>query len=214
MPAPAHPFRISRITLTDPLDGPVARTSRPLFTHSLGPAHLTMVAADITLGPPRYHQRDDMNQIPAPATPEEHAPQGLTRRSMVTSTAAAAAAVGTACLLAGCGKRKEREGAVHALAASANAELARLDEIPENGGLVVDHAKVVLTRNKKGELRAFSAVCTHAGCTVASVSKGEITCPCHGSRFDAETGRPLAGPAKKPLPPVSVKVHNGIVTSG
>lgn len=53
----------------------------------------------------------------------------------------------------------------------------------------------------QGELRAFSAICTHMGCTVAWESKGENTrlhCPCHGSNFDL-AGKVVNGPAKKPL---------------
>lgn len=52
---------------------------------------------------------------------------------------------------------------------------------------------------KAGELRAISAKCTHAGCTVQWQDKGELFCPCHGSRFDL-SGKVLLGPATAPLP--------------
>jgi len=48
-----------------------------------------------------------------------------------------------------------------------------------------------------GGLYAISAVCTHLGCIVHREDEG-FKCPCHGSVFDAE-GRPVSGPAPKPL---------------
>jgi len=55
-------------------------------------------------------------------------------------------------------------------------------------------------------------VCTHAGCTVGSVSGGTINCPCHGSRFNITNGSVVNGPAASPLPPVGIKVQgNSIV---
>ncbi|MET7458653.1 Rieske (2Fe-2S) protein [Streptomyces sp. NPDC005574] len=89
-----------------------------------------------------------------------------------------------------------------------------MDEVPQNGGLVVAHANIVLTRDKNDQIRAFSAICTHQGCTVANVAKNKINCPCHGSRFDATTGHPIAGPAKKPLSIVPIKIDNGVITTG
>jgi len=54
-------------------------------------------------------------------------------------------------------------------------------------------------------LRAFSAVCTHAGCTVKyGGAGGQFLCPCHGAAFDAGTGAVLRGPARRPLPPIKV----------
>jgi len=91
--------------------------------------------------------------------------------------------------------------------------LIALDEVPPGGGVVLRDADVVLTRTADGELHAFSAVCTHQGCTVDSVAGGTIDCPCHGSRFDALTGAVRKGPAERPLAPVTVVVRGGDVYS-
>jgi len=45
---------------------------------------------------------------------------------------------------------------------------------------------------------AFSARCTHLGCTVRRTAEG-FSCPCHGARFDP-FGRVLVGPARRDLP--------------
>src|SRR5687767_9328834 len=71
--------------------------------------------------------------------------------------------------------------------------LAAVDDIPLDGGLVLGGAAVVLVRDAAG-VRAFSAICTHQGCRVTSVSDGAVRCPCHGSAFDAATGAVVAGP--------------------
>ena len=89
--------------------------------------------------------------------------------------------------------------------------LAGLDDVPVAGGVVLDDAGVVLTRDPDGTVRGFSATCTHQGCTVSSVGAGTIGCPCHGSRFDATTGAPTAGPATRSLPGVPVVVRDGSV---
>lgn len=89
--------------------------------------------------------------------------------------------------------------------------LARTTEIPEGGGKVFADEKVVVTQPTAGEFRAFSAVCTHAGCTVQDVSDGTINCPCHQSKFSIEDGSPAGGPAPKPLPRTEIRVENGSV---
>ncbi|HVI19981.1 MAG TPA: Rieske (2Fe-2S) protein [Gaiellales bacterium] len=89
--------------------------------------------------------------------------------------------------------------------------LVALSAVPAGGGVVVQSARVVLTRDAAGSLHAFSAICTHQGCAVTSVREGTIRCPCHGSRFDAKTGAVVAGPAPAPLPAVTVEVDGGVV---
>ncbi|MFD3330564.1 Rieske (2Fe-2S) protein [Streptomyces sp. NPDC058701] len=89
--------------------------------------------------------------------------------------------------------------------AEAGPAAAKAADVPKGGGKVLENEKVVLTRDASGQLRGFTAVCTHAGCLVKSVADGTINCPCHGSKFDAKTGQPVAGPAKAPLKAVSVR---------
>jgi Rieske Fe-S protein len=96
-------------------------------------------------------------------------------------------------------------------AADGNTPLANLDEVPAGGGLILQNSDLVLTKDKTGAVHAFSATCTHQGCTVSEVSGGTINCPCHGSRFDVATGAPVAGPASTPLPPAKVSIRGGSV---
>jgi nitrite reductase/ring-hydroxylating ferredoxin subunit len=67
----------------------------------------------------------------------------------------------------------------------------------------------VLVHLDSGDFVAYSAVCTHQGCTVA-YQGGELACPCHGSVFDPANGAAVvAGPASRPLPEIPVKVEGG-----
>jgi len=63
---------------------------------------------------------------------------------------------------------------------------------------------------KAGEFLAFSAICTHAGCTVGFVQSVEqFQCPCHGSIFSAVTGDVIQGPAPRPLPAIGIEESGG-----
>jgi Rieske Fe-S protein len=69
----------------------------------------------------------------------------------------------------------------------------------------------VLVHLDNGDFVAYSAVCTHQGCTVA-YQGGELACPCHGSVFDPANGAAVVtGPASRPLPEIPVKVQGGEV---
>jgi len=65
---------------------------------------------------------------------------------------------------------------------------------------VIAAKKVVVTQPVSGTFAAFSAICTHRGCTVNKVADGTIDCPCHGSKFAIADGSVVQGPASRPLP--------------
>ncbi|MFI9718859.1 ubiquinol-cytochrome c reductase iron-sulfur subunit [Streptomyces sp. NPDC052396] len=97
---------------------------------------------------------------------------------------------------------------------TAPVDLGSSGEVPVGGARLFREQKLVVSQAAKGEYRAFSAVCTHAGCVVDKVENGQISCPCHGSRFDAATGKVLQGPAGEPLPSVPVRVTGGKLIAG
>jgi thiosulfate dehydrogenase (quinone) large subunit len=66
----------------------------------------------------------------------------------------------------------------------------------------------VLFKSKTG-VYAYSAVCTHEGCTVQynSATKN-LQCGCHGAVFDpGKDGTVVTGPTNKPLPKIKVAVE-------
>jgi cytochrome b6-f complex iron-sulfur subunit len=63
---------------------------------------------------------------------------------------------------------------------------------------------------KPGEFVAYSAECTHRGCTVSYRAKGDLACPCCGSVFDpVNGGEAVSGPAEESLPRLRIKLRNG-----
>lgn len=93
--------------------------------------------------------------------------------------------------------------------AGSGGALASADEIPVGGGKVFEDAKVVVCQPQQGQFTAFSASCTHRGCSVGSVSGGTINCPCHGSKFKISDGSVVNPPADKPLEKKDVTVQGG-----
>ena len=72
----------------------------------------------------------------------------------------------------------------------------------------------ILVRTPVGELRAFSAVCTHLACTVQYREDFEhIWCACHNGHYDL-TGRNIAGPPPRPLERYTVNLRGGKVVVG
>jgi cytochrome b6-f complex iron-sulfur subunit len=90
-------------------------------------------------------------------------------------------------------------------------KLAKLADVPVGSSILlsVGDKMVILAQPTKGKPVAFSAICTHQGCTVNPGTTP--TCPCHGSSFDLATGKNLSGPAPSPLPAVAVVVQDGEV---
>ena len=87
------------------------------------------------------------------------------------------------------------------------------DAVPANGGVVVNlPVGHVVLLDADGELRAFSAVCTHLGCIVKwqPTEHHAIYCECHGGMFTRE-GTVVGGPPPRPLPQYPVEVRDGQV---
>jgi len=108
--------------------------------------------------------------------------------------------------------RPTRSRACTAAGSAAAGGAIKAADIPVGGGKVYDVQKVVVTQPTAGEFKAFSAICTHKGCTVAKVENGTIDCACHGSKFDMTTGAVKAGPASSPLPAKAAKESGGSIT--
>ena len=85
--------------------------------------------------------------------------------------------------------------------------LALTSDVPVGGGKILADKKIVITQPRAGSFEAFTAICTHQGCTVSDVSGGTVNCPCHGSRFSIANGSVVTGPAASALAPVSIKVQ-------
>ena len=92
--------------------------------------------------------------------------------------------------------------------------LAATSQVPDGGGKIIDGKHIVITQPESGSFRAFSAICTHEGCIVSSVSKGTINCPCHGSRFSIKDGSVVNGPAPSPLASIAIKVEGTSIFQG
>ena len=91
-------------------------------------------------------------------------------------------------------------------------ELEDIDVGASRGVRTADGAEVIVTRLTEAEVMAFSAVCTHQGCTVVAEA-GRLACPCHGSVFDPATASVREGPAPEPLAQVAVRVEDGVVVT-
>jgi Rieske Fe-S protein len=98
-------------------------------------------------------------------------------------------------------------GAASGGGGNAAAALAKTSDVPVGGGTILTDKKIVITQPQSGTFKAFTAVCTHAGCTVGSVSGGTINCPCHGSKFNIANGAVVNGPAASPLAAVNIQVQ-------
>jgi Rieske Fe-S protein len=94
--------------------------------------------------------------------------------------------------------------------------VAHLDDVPV-GGVVTfcypgEHDPCILVRTGEQSVVAYSQKCTHLGCPVApEVDRKRLFCPCHLGYFDLATGRPLAGPPRRPLPRVLVENRKGVL---
>lgn len=163
---------------------------------------------------------DDSVPSPIPAPASEG--RGVTRRSVIGTTAGLSGAVA----LAACGSSGGSGSATTSASmsspaatapgsattpgsvSSAGAVLARSGDVPVGGGVVVKDQKVVVVQATPGAYSALSAVCTHRGCIVQPPADGVIVCRCHNSKYGLD-GSVQQGPAEQPLAAVPVVASGG-----
>jgi Rieske Fe-S protein len=98
--------------------------------------------------------------------------------------------------------------------------LASLGDVPVGAtrtfAYPTEHDPCVLVRPAERTLVAYSQKCTHLSCAVLPrVEEGVIRCPCHEGFFDLASGRPIAGPPRRPLSIVRLQVRgNDIFAAG
>jgi nitrite reductase/ring-hydroxylating ferredoxin subunit len=94
------------------------------------------------------------------------------------------------------------------VATASKVRACKKSAIPVGGGKIVQTTRgpLLITQPKKGTFRAFSATCTHQGCTIGpfdhsmnAVQGGRVSCPCHGAQFSPTDGSVLGGPARSSL---------------
>lgn len=96
------------------------------------------------------------------------------------------------------------------------ARIARLDALPIGGALPFNYPSpndpCLLLRLGDRTLAAYGQKCTHLSCAVVpKLEHGELHCPCHVGSFDPATGRPIAGPPRRPLNRVVLEVRDEVV---
>jgi Rieske Fe-S protein len=69
------------------------------------------------------------------------------------------------------------------------------------------HDSCLLVRTGEQRFVAFSQKCTHLSCAVVpQPERNCFFCPCHEGKFDLETGKPMAGPPRRPLPRITLEI--------
>lgn len=78
---------------------------------------------------------------------------------------------------------------------------AKINEIPPNSGKIFKFGNKpgILVRSAAGELKAFSATCTHLDCIVQyREDTKQIWCACHNGQYNL-SGQNIGGPPPRPL---------------
>lgn len=101
-------------------------------------------------------------------------------------------------------------------AVSERLPIAAVHEVEVGGAKTFEYPKGstprLLVKTGPRAFVAYDQQCTHLQCPVVpAVSEGKLHCPCHNGWFDLQSGRPLAGPPRRPLPRVTLDVVGNTV---
>lgn len=94
--------------------------------------------------------------------------------------------------------------------------ITKLADLAIGGSMIFDYPGPneprVLVRLDEQNLVAYGQQCTHLSCPVIAQSEaGQLHCPCHEGVFDLASGRPIAGPPRRPLPRVTLELRDGVI---
>ena len=125
----------------------------------------------------------------------------MNRRGFIRSTAIAAGAL--------------IFGRTQSAVAAAPKKIIKFSKFPVGASqqfVAANGAPAFLFRTKTGVF-AYSAICTHLGCTVEYLPAGKkLVCPCHRASFDPfNGGKVISGEAKGPLAKINVSIKSGWV---
>jgi cytochrome b6-f complex iron-sulfur subunit len=98
-------------------------------------------------------------------------------------------------------------------AVASTIKIGKLEDFPPDSGKIFKFGRKpgILIRTNDGNLKAFSATCTHLSCVVQyRKDLGVIWCACHNGRFNLN-GKNISGPPPRPLEEFDVHVKNGEV---
>jgi len=87
-------------------------------------------------------------------------------------------------------------------------------EFPTNTGKIFKFGSKpgIMIRTETGDLKAFSASCTHLDCIVQyDPGSKAIVCACHNGKYDL-TGKNVSGPPPRPLEEFTVNVKGDDIT--
>lgn len=100
--------------------------------------------------------------------------------------------------------------------------IARPDQLEPGESLIFtypdDHQACILVRTGRQvtDHVAYRQACTHLQCPVIpQPEQDRLYCPCHHGAFNLQTGRPLFGPPRRPLPTVLLEfTETAIIATG
>lgn len=94
-------------------------------------------------------------------------------------------------------------------AAQSNVVAGKVTELKPNNGKIFKFGTQpgILVKTQSGELKAFSAICTHLNCTVQyREDMQHIWCACHNGHYDLN-GKNISGPPPRPLEQYTVNIR-------
>jgi Rieske Fe-S protein len=94
--------------------------------------------------------------------------------------------------------------------------IAEAGELPVGGYKMFSYPEGssprLLIRTGDESFVAYDQQCTHLLCPVVpNVEEDALHCPCHNGWFDLQTGRPTAGPPRRPLPRITLEIRDGSI---